>query len=389
MREFKILCDGLLRAEMGSLVQTFASDGTDGGIDAQYRGTLDGILGRWVFQYKFRSPDTSTRAARVWLKSRYVRDDKSEFDKDGVRGANGYILLTNISVTVSLVEKLAQAWKQREPAGAFCVWDPSRLNVLLKDNEHLARSWSGAKEAHCWRAIVSPLWQWLHDHVPIHAAWIRDPMWPWLVRSHQQSRSLGTFRLSVEPTFVFDLLRHDQILDAVRADPQFPYASTIVYPRAMGSFRLVRRAVNSLAEAVATEIQQLRDELLGHLPQLAEIADEARRAEVARLLSFCVLEGRWGFPARGLHDIRDGILWVNGVESLPNVNLEGALPFLNELVGSWQPHGAVPPRVRAARNAVVKALRRWRESLWFAFELGIDAEETAIAVARRARADAR
>lgn len=71
-RDFKVLCDGLLRFELGRLVQTFGSAGSDGGVDAEFCGEIDGESGRWVFQYKFRSPREALSKRRAWLIQRYI-----------------------------------------------------------------------------------------------------------------------------------------------------------------------------------------------------------------------------------------------------------------------------------------------------------------------------
>src|SRR5688572_27207295 len=195
-RDFKIACDGLLKFELGHLVQTFGSTGKDGGVDARFEGIIDAIPGKWIFQYKFRSPHEAIGRRRSWLSVLYISTAarKSEFDKDGVADADGYILLTNIPLTVSLVDKLAKEWQRRRPGGHFCAWDPSRLNVLMKGREHLARSWTGLKEGRCRSAIVEPLYKWVEDAIAITGKWEGDPLWPLGIEHFQELTSRPTFQ---------------------------------------------------------------------------------------------------------------------------------------------------------------------------------------------------
>ena len=88
-RDFKVLCDGLLRFEVGTLVQTYGALGSDKGIDAEFNGEFAGIRGRWVFQYKFLSPHEAPARRRRRLKEIYCpKDPKAgEFLREGVADA--------------------------------------------------------------------------------------------------------------------------------------------------------------------------------------------------------------------------------------------------------------------------------------------------------------
>lgn len=176
-RDFKVACDGLLLLELGPMVQTYAASGADGGIDAEFHGPIAANDGPWIFQYKFSSPSEGVTRRRTQL-SRAFLGPTSEFDKKGVKGASGYVLLTNVPVTPQLRSKLEAAWIARRGTKAFVIWDPSRLNVLLKKHSHLARSWSGVREARCHEAIIQPLWGCLQELGQVAAAWSDAPLSP-------------------------------------------------------------------------------------------------------------------------------------------------------------------------------------------------------------------
>jgi len=370
--DFKVTCDGLLRFELGQLVQTYASRGADTGIDAEFVGAIDGVTGRWVFQYKFRSPSEALSARRTWLARRFV-GTKSEFDKDGVKGADGYILVTNVPVTVSMVRKLTTAWrKARRGKAPLCVWDPSRLNVMLKGREHLARSWNGQKEARCQQVIVLPAWQWLQSTLAVAANWVNDPLWPLRVESYQWPEPLGAFHNNFAWKYGMRIVPRDAALRSIQADPQFSYAFTIAFPRALELLTAVRQAVDALAQAVLREIDALRDSIVSRLPQLEQLEAE-RRPEVARVLAYCVLENRWGFAMRGLHYFTEGQLVVNAqflAWQGTRLDIEGRL---DDLVRE-APHGNVPEGVVARRAKLAALLQEWWSRLWYVVELGIDAE---------------
>ncbi len=376
-REFKVLCDGLLRFELGKLVQTFGSDGSDGGVDAEFNGEIDRTSGRWVFQYKFRSLQGALPSCRSWLTQRYIgsKGRASEFDKEGVKNADGYILLTNIPVTPAMVEKLKKEWRKRGHKGPLCVWDPSRLNAMLKGREHLARSWTGAKEARCLQAIILPTWQWLQAAQAASTNWMNDPLWPLAVQSRQRQSPLGAFHQSFEWKYSLAIVPRTGALHQVRADPQFHYASTIVYPLALNPFGAVFDVVERLARGVLNRVNAVRDEVTGRLPQLEQLGDETARVEAATALAYCVLESRWGYPMRGLHSIRDGKLLIHAryyawdQAALPDIEA-----ILDELVRAV-PHGEVDAEVVAARAAVEKLVEDWWRLLWQVVSFGIDADD--------------
>jgi hypothetical protein len=375
-RDFKVLCDGLLRFELGSLVQTYGSAGSDEGVDAEFKGKLDGVKGRWVFQYKFTSPTHALSRRRSWLSQRYVGSTKrqSEFDKPGVKGADGYILLTNTPVTVQLVRNLTSEWRKRRYRGPFCVWDPSRLNAMMKGHEHLARSWTGAREARCHQAIVFPLWQWLDEAVRISVNWANDPLWPLEIRSSYEVSPRASFSQSLSAKNGLILVPRTSALREASLDPQFEYASLIAYPRAMQRFKPVKGAVDVLAKTVLGHVDELSGTLLKRLPPLERLPADSRSA-AQRVLAYCILENRWGFPMRGFHSIRDGRLvaqaryyaWME--PAMPEVE-----PLLDDLVREV-PHGTVGRGVRSARTKVEALLREWWERMWHVVSFGIDAEQ--------------
>lgn len=371
-RDFKVLCDGLLRFELGKLVQTFGSDGSDGGVDAEFNGRIDGVAGRWVFQYKFRSTKEAVSKRRSWLTQRYV-GPKSEFDKEGVKAASGYILLTNVPVTPGIVAKLKKEWRNRKHKGPLCVWDPSQLNAMMKGREHLARSWSGAKEARCLQMIIVPLWEWLQGAYAVSLDWMQDPLWPLDIISYQYPSPVSSFNQNFRWDYGLRLEPRVSQLEHVGSDPQFEYAASIVYPRALTPLNEVRGAIDALARAVLHHIEAVRDELAQHLPQLALIKDQRERDESTLALAYCLLENRWGFPMRGLHSVRDGHLIISGRRHAWQEQIPGIEQVLDNLLTAV-PHGLVDRDVVDARTRVAERLNEWWQLLWQVVSFGIDAE---------------
>lgn len=376
-REFKVLCDGLLRFEIGRLVQTYASSGRDGGVDADYNGSIDGFSGHWVFQYKFRSASASLQGRRTALMRLYrgSKNKRSEFDSEGVRHADGYILLTNVPVTASMVQELKEEWHKRRSGAHFCVWDPSRLTALLRGHEHLARSWTGVREAHCQKAIILPLWQWLQGALQVAANWMNDPLWPLSLVRLQRRTSTRTFQEHHAVTSTLAIGQRENPLRLVECDPEFRYAASVVYPRALAPFSEVRRALEELAGAVMLQVDAMCAELVMRLPQLDRFATEELRTEVTRVLAYCVLEKRWGFP-QSFHFIRDGRLKVEGNYSVweGEPSLPDIAPILDTMVAAAE-HGVADEPVVAARAQFEQVLRGWWERLWHVAAFGLDAED--------------
>jgi hypothetical protein len=372
-REFKTLCDGLLRFELGQLIQTYGSDGSDGGVDAEFKGMIDGISGRWVFQYKFRSPRDSISRRRAWLSQCYRSHGKrkSEFDKDGVAAADGYILLTNVPVTVALVDKLSDEWRARQHQGPVCVWDPSRLDALLKVRPYLARSWNGVKEAYCRDHIVLPIWQWLDEASATTANWQHDPLWPLEIKGRQSPFPVRSFSHSFAVRYGVQIVARSGPLLEARVNPQFQYASAIAYPRAMQPFKATLDALRTLSKALGTCIDSLASEMLERMPQLQNLKD-ASRPEIAAALAYCVLGSRWGFP-RFSADIVDGKLMIGTLWASEEPVLAGIKPLLDELVGD-APRKSLDSAVVAARAEVTQCIQDWWMRLWYVSTFHLDAE---------------
>ncbi|HET9954944.1 MAG TPA: hypothetical protein VFQ61_10595 [Polyangiaceae bacterium] len=376
-RDFKVLCDGLLRFEFGHLVQTFASAGADRGVDAEYHGLVDGVRGRWLFQYKFRSPIEGVSRRRSWLGGCYLRsgERKGEFDKPGVAEADGYLLLTNIPVTVGLVGQLRDAWLSRKANAPFCVWDPSRLNVLLKGREHLARSWTGAREAHCQRAIVGPLWAWIEDALRVTSDWSSDPLWPLAIEDHDQRVPTAAFHQSFVVRHGVKIQPRVAELRVATRDPLFRYAASIAFPNALAPLQAVDGAVKLLCDSIRQEIVGVQRELGRRLPKLSQLREHDPQ-EVALALAYCVLEVAWGFPGRGFHSVKSGRFIANGTKIVcEDPALADAEPVLDELVGALE-RGVVPETVATARTAVEGIIFDWAERMYEVVTFGLDAQSS-------------
>jgi hypothetical protein len=377
-REFKLLCDGLLPFEFGPLVQTFAGSGRDDGVDAEFIGSIDGVTGRWVFQYKFSAPSGGLRERRSAVEScfRGGKARTSEFDKPGVDGCAGYVLLTNVPATKGMVERLKDVWTA-EPARAgrpFVVWDVGALNARLKGREHLARSWSGAKEARCRQAIVEPLWRWTCSAMRSAADWTGYPLWPLAMQNVEERRLTPTFNAGFEWVCAMQVLRMMREVDEVVADPQFRVAAGVAYPRALEPLPRVLAALDVLAAALRAELDRLRPEIVAALPALDRIADERQREQVVDCLTFCVLELGWGVPANGLHSARGGRLVIAGRWTVYEGDAVNEMePALDQMVAARRAN-PLPAAVSRARQGVAEAVSELWRRLWYVVEFGIDAD---------------
>jgi hypothetical protein len=374
-RDFKVACDGLLLHELGPLVQTYAASGPDGGVDADLDGSVGQIKGRWVFQYKFSSPTEGVSRRRSQLRRAYL-GPKSEFDKKGVKGAVGYVLVTNIPVTPDMKSKLASAWSDRRGAQSFLIWDPSRLNVLLKEYADLARSWSGVREARCHETVIQPLWAWLQDLGQVVAAWSEAPLFPLDVVNTMTKVPQPTFNpgFGWEYRVILGRSRPVAALFAVRNQPHFSYANEVAFPKALKPLGALLSAINILEKEVRREVSVYRTTILNSVPLVASIEDVRQREDISELLAFCVLEQRWGFAMGGLHGLQNDQLIVRGnIIAWAAPGLSQIESTLDTLVGA-PGRGEVPSGVQRARERVGRAWARLAEGLWHAVEIGVDAD---------------
>ena len=374
-RDFKVACDGLLLHELGPIVQTYGASGADGGVDAEFYGSIGAIRGRWVFQYKFSSPSEGVTRRRSQLSRAYF-GRTSEFDKKGVKSAVGYVLVTNVSVTPLLRSRLAAAWAARKDAQAFLIWDPSRLNVLLKKHVHLARSWSGVREARCREVVIEPLWAVLQEFAQVVAAWSDAPLSPVDVVSTATKAPQPAFNPGFRWDYHVVLGRSRSVaaLFALRNEPHFSYASKVAFPKALKPVGALLTALSTLEKEVRREISAYEEVILNAVPSVASIEDTRQRENVAQLLSFCVLESRWGSAATGLPRVQNDQLIVRGnIIAWAAPGITQSQPALDTLVGA-PGHGEVPSRVQRARELVGRALARLAAGLWHVVEIGVDAD---------------
>lgn len=132
--EFKAVVDALLRLEVSRLVQTYDAFGADGGVDADFHGTFEGVTGRWVFQYKFVEPTTDANRARARVRDKLAKGTKKcrpEFDPFEGKDIAGYVLITNVSATTAMNADLRAEWRKRS-TGTFTVWDRSTLDSMFR-----------------------------------------------------------------------------------------------------------------------------------------------------------------------------------------------------------------------------------------------------------------
>lgn len=367
-RDFKVLCDGLLRFELGPCVQTFASAGADQGVDAEFIGTFGGIDGRWVFQYKFRAPSESLSRRRDWLRTRFSDGAKrrSEFRRPGVEGADAYVLVTNIPVTVQLVRTLSESLsacglhKTR-----LLVWDPSRLNALMKGREHLARSWSGIKERRCRERIVLPMWRWLERAVGQVGA--PTNLWPLTTGTASERVRKGSFNDSWDWRYWLTTAVDDDLLRSAMRDPQWEFARHVAYPHALEPLEEVVRSGEVLVEIQREKIEDERNALELACPDVQRAEPEG----LSTWLAYAVLEVRWGLPGSGTHRVLDGRVSLFGRSDFAAPS--GLADILEVRVRQGRA-GAPPSEVVEARERFSRAVVRAWNALWYVVELGIDAE---------------
>jgi hypothetical protein len=374
-RDFKVACDGLLLCELGPMVQTYGASGADGGVDAEFHGQIDTICGRWIFQYKFSSPYEGVTIRRRRL-SRAYSGSTSEFDKTGVKGAVGYVLLTNVSVTPLLRKKLAEEWTTRRGSRAFVIWDPSRLNVLLKKHAHLARSWSGVREDRCRETVIQPLWACVQDLEQVVAGWPDDPLFPVDV----VDTKIKVPQPGFNPGFNWDhrvslgQRRSATALFAIRDEPHFSYANKVAFPKALKPLGGLLVALDALEKEVRREITTYQTTILDSIVFVASIEDKQQRDDIAELLTFCVLESRWGYATRGLHRLEnDKLIMRSNITARTAPGLSQIQPILDKLVGD-PGRGEVPRGVQRARGRVGKWHARLAGGLWQVVEIGVDAD---------------
>jgi hypothetical protein len=279
--EFKELCDGLLRLEVGPLVQIYAGKGADGGIDASYEGNFADASGRWVFQYKFIHPSTDANRARsrlvdIFIPSGKRAKDGGEFAKPGIRGACGYVLLTNVAVTVPLAQRLRDAFIALHPEAKFCIWDPASLNLLLQGHPHLARSRSQAMEELCLEHVINPLWEWLVKSEIQMIGWDRHENTIWPIRF-----SLKSQHVAVEAFFERGEIEYKGQLSyegpPLQADPRvLNYAVRVAFPHALSRLGEYLEALRNLFNAIAECVKELTGALRQPQGPLSIFSQEER-----------------------------------------------------------------------------------------------------------------
>lgn len=367
-KQFKELCDGLLRHEFGPFVQTYSGESADQGVDAEYVDADSGE--RWVFQYKFSKQHAPSARSAI------TSACKTEFRKTGPKGCAAYALLTNVPVTRDWCLKLRDEWTKSGHDGRFVVWGPSTLNPMLKGREFLARSWSGVFVEKCRTDVAERIRIWLDDAVRRTRSWEHDPLWPIRLRQYQ----LATPVPSVEsPLEVRNGVRPKLLIDELikaRAHPLFTYAKTVAFPAAFSSLDSAQGAVESIGALIESHIEQFAPEIQAVFP--LDFVDSAEdRRDIVLALSKVVLEARWGMRTSSSHRISEQDICVEGglyVHQDPEGRFRGLRKRLDGLVAAA--HQRVPADVVEARHATSIALNAAHAGLWSVAELGIDSPGT-------------
>jgi hypothetical protein len=378
--EFKELCDGLLRLEVGPLVQIYAGKGADGGIDASYVGNFADVTGRWVFQYKFIHPSTDANRARsrltdIFIPSGKRAKDGGEFAKPGIRDACGYVLLTNVAVTVPLAQKLRDTFAALHPESKFCIWDPASLNLMLQNHPHLARSRSQAMEELCLEQVISPLWDWLVNSEAQMLGWDRQENTIWPVRF-----SLRSERVAVEPFFSSSEVEYAGQIGYERpilqADSRvLSYAIRIAFPHALSRLSEYLGALKNLFNAVAECLKELAVDLRRPQGPLSNFSQE-ERDRMSLGLACTLLEGAWGFPSH--YPIFDNTrilvysfyIYEGDKGKIAQAHLE---EYGRSLRDQYEHGRRLPAKVLEARENLRSVSQAFTDSLWYPATIGIDA----------------
>jgi len=178
--EFKVVCDGILRREIGPAVITLAARGRDGGVDARFQGSFSESTGLWVFQYKYAHPaiDQSRARGRILSCYKQLKSRRSEFEKVRELGLAGYVLMTNVEMTNGGVTNLVELAEEQLPGVEFLVWDRSSVETMLMGAEHLLRYTGDARFDACRELVVTPTWEMIELATRAHGCWDDHPLWP-------------------------------------------------------------------------------------------------------------------------------------------------------------------------------------------------------------------
>lgn len=376
---FKVTCDAILRHEMGPLVQTYGARGSDKGVDAEFHGNHRDCQGRWVFQYKFIGLYVDDKRARYELLRDFIRGrqrtaTKLEFEKAVELRPDFYIILTNRTVTVDMVEKLRRALSEKLPTCKLVVWDSSALNGFLLGREFLARTWDGTKEAYCQSEVVAPLFQIFSNFLSERPAGVppphgRSPMWPVELLFEQRAVPGHSFLGSMTPTSGWRRYSAVELLAAIEARPLWGHARTVAFPNSLRDLKLLHTSMRALYDHLYTLVDGVAASLQAD-PIFASIALPHHDSIVA--VAYTVLETAWGVPSYppsvGLNSIQLGSVQIYQGQ-IPQNFVENIDKVIRELR-----ERGVPDEVVALRSAALGRLRRCYNRLWPAAQLGIDSE---------------
>lgn len=380
--EFKELCDGLLRLEVGPLVQIYAGKGADRGIDASYDGTFADVTGRWVFQYKFIHPSTDANRARSRLVRIFIPSGKrtrnaGEFTKPGIQGACGYVLLTNVAVTVHLVERLRAAFMALHPEAKFCIWDPTSLNLLLQDHPHLARSRSQAMEKLCLEQVIEPLWEHVKKSEAMIHRWSeqRNPLWPLQFSAAQQHVATEGFFESYEIRSEWQFICDERSQVPQIDDRILDYAANSAFPHALSDLDRYRAAFQKLFYCISECVHELARSL-GEIQGLLSIFSQEERDRMSLGLAYVLMEGAWGFPGQR-PTFHSSSISIYGYPIYQGDKAMRAQALLEEygtaLRNQYDRGRRLPDKVSEAREHLRAALHSFADALWYPATIGIDA----------------
>lgn len=375
--EFKAIIDALLRLEVSRLIQTYASGGADGGVDADFHGCFEGIEGHWVFQYKFVNPTTDQARARGRIKAKLCTGTKSlqpEFANFLNRNIAGYVLITNVDATAQFNDDLRADWKKRSKA-SFAVWDRSTLDAMLRLHGHLARSQSTLMANRALHDVIIPLWKW---SAQIWVIFTRPegslyPLDGGFVTSPQSFRRPSLIASLPDPKTQYYVKFYGVPSENT---PSWDYARNIEFQNAMHHEIKVKEAIVALGSAWMGVVNTVRENI-ERSSEWNAVGENLLKQNTVLYLAYITVETAYS-SGRTIRSTDVGIevqANTGGYHLIElGINGDSIIRFMQQQLTILRIDTGKPPTdVQAAYDKLQNALYYWRRDLWYPAEVGIDA----------------
>ncbi len=371
--EFKRLCDGLLRIELGPLTQTFAASGRDGGVDAEFVGTYGGISGRWTCQYKYVDPTSDPNAARQRLTKLFDPrpPGESEFAKVKPRAPAAYLLVTTAPATTHLIDRLTARCAADLPGCRLVIWDPSALECLLQGREFLARALDSHVENVAREQVLQPVVNEVEELWAIVGTPGRVPLWPLSCNRVDATQAVYTFSGNRKPGTRWSWLDSSRLhtLAGARSHPLYDYTARVRYPKA---FRLLTRllsAAGTLRNAVAAELASAHAVWTADTGPLGKLT-AGERETLGTLGLYTVLANAWG-AAEKYCNTEGSAIKIDGDIVYSGQHQAEVLRLL-ETELTRRASAGPPAAIASGRRLVERHLAAARTALWYPWHLWLD-----------------